>query len=128
MALSSKNPDRMAEQARLSLPVDVMDRILELLPPPPPPGPKLIPCIRVRFDGNYLYVYVSKAVSEEECRLICDGPKWDLHSCVFWGFRVFKSYVYELVTKALMLGYTFASTRDEDASKEERDFTMYKRL
>ena len=118
----------MAEQARLSFPPDVMDKILDLLPPPPPPGPKLIPCIRVRFDGNYIYVYVSKAVSEEECGLICDGPKHDTRSCVFWGFRVFKVEVFDIITRALMFGYTFASTRDEHAARDEKDFTMYKRL
>jgi hypothetical protein len=116
----------MAEQARLSLPADVMDKILELIPPPPPPGPKLVPCIRMRIEGDYLYVNVSKAVSEDECLLICDGIKWS-NNCVYWGFRVHKDMVYDIVTKALMLGYTFASTRDEDASREKRDFTMYKK-
>ena len=103
-----------------------MDKILELIPPPPPPGPKLVPCIRMRIEGDYGYIYVSKAVSEEECRLICDGTKWS-NDCVHWGFRVHKDMVYDIVTKALMLGYTFASTRDEDASREKRDFTMYKK-
>jgi len=117
----------MAEQTRLSLPTDVMDKILELLPPPPPPGPKLIPCIRMNFEDNLVYIYVSKAVSEEECRLICDGPKWSGRNDVYWGFRTGKHIVYEAVTKALMLGYTFASPRDEDASREERDFTMHRK-
>ena len=117
----------MAEQTRLSLPTDVMDKILDLLPPPPPPGPKLIPCIRMRIKDNILYLYVSKAVSEEECRLICDGPKWHEHEDIFWGFRLGKDMVYDKVTKALMLGYTFASPRDEDASREERDFTMHRK-
>jgi hypothetical protein len=116
----------MAEQARLALPADVMDKILELIPPPPPPGPKLIPCIRMRIEGDWLYINVSKAVSEEECRLICDGNKWSTN-CVFWGFRVSTFMVYEIVTKALMLGYTFASTRDEAASMDGGCFTMYKK-
>ena len=116
----------MAEQARLCLPADVMEKILDLLPPPPPPGPKLIPCIRMRIEHDHLYVYVSKAVSEEECRLICDGFRWERNE-IYWSFRVDKSRVFVKVTRALMLGYTFASTRDEDASREKRDFTMYKK-
>ena len=117
----------MAEQARLTLPADVMEKILGLLPPPPPPGPKLVPCIRMRFAIDWLYIYVSKAVSEEECVLIYDGLGFERHIPLYWGFRVYKGHAHDVVANALMLGYTFSSPRDEDALRDGIDFTMYKK-
>ena len=118
----------MEEQARLSLPTDVMDKILELLPPPPPPGPKLIPCIRILIkDTHYLNVRVSKAVSEEEVRLICDELVGYSRNKVYWKCDSHMSNLDDIVTNALMLGYTFASPKDEISSREGMGFTMYRK-
>ncbi len=105
-----------------------MDKILELLPPPPPPGPKLIPCIRILIkDTHYLDVRVSKAVSEEEGRLICDGLVGHSLSNVYWECLSNVRNLDDIVTNALMLGYTFASPKDEFSSREGMGFTMYRK-
>jgi hypothetical protein len=134
IAMSSSSGPALREN-KLSLPRDILEQIVERLPPPPPilpAPPKLIPCIQYRKECDRLInFYVSKAVSKEEWEIF---NKYRNHgsnvheTSVFWYTRVYKGFVSELITTALMLGYQFPSEKVEESAGHGNDFVMFRKV
>ncbi len=122
----------MAPQAnKLWLPQDILDNIVDRLPPPTPPPPKLIPCLQYRKTCDRLInFYVSKAASKEEWEIFAKYRNHGSHiheTSVFWYTRVYKACIAELITTAIMLGYQFPSEKVEESASNENDFIMFRK-
>ena len=110
------------------LPPELWEKIVEQLPPPPP---RLVPCIAVyknKSDDEWVSVYVSKAVSEEEVKHIMLHMR--THDTQGGVHRITVRFhnIDTIVNTAFMYGWDFASDFDRQSYESHgRTFRLMKK-
>lgn len=94
------------------LPVDVWDKIVAQLPPP---GPKFLPVITFfktcQQDVSYT-IFASLGISREEIKLLQGRYYFSEYEGCWKMFEKRNDEVDQIVSWALMLGWTFPTDRD----------------